>query len=98
MFSYLEALTVTHKFVRQYFSPKEFSETKTMTYLGENILTSGFQKNVTSVNNYNVIQNLASFYSNKFIDLSTFDFIKSQNREQNYYASKFDSHTQLIAK
>ena len=64
-----------------------------MSYLGQNRIIVDFLKNVTPRNNYNVIYNNVTYYSNRFIDLSAFDFISSSYFEHNFFASKFDGYT-----
>ena len=84
---YIDKCRISHKFIRNYFNPKDFSITQTMSYIAEYKLTADFQRNVTPKNIYDVIQNLVTFYSNKFIDLSVFDFINTQKLEHNFYTT-----------
>ena len=66
-----------------------------MSYLGENRITVDFIPNITPKNNYNVMQNAVTFYSNTIIDLSAFDVFDSSSLEHSFYASKFDGYTQM---
>ena len=66
-----------------------------MSYLGENRITVDFIPNITPKNNYNVMQNAVTFYSNTIIDLSAFNLIDQSYLEHNFYASKFDGYTQM---
>ena len=66
-----------------------------MSYLGENRIIVDFIPDVTPSNSYNVIKNFVTYYSNRFIDLSAFDFIDSSHLEHNFFASKLDGYTQM---
>ena len=96
IFDYLDLCRISHKFVRQYFNPKEYEDKNgEMSYLGENRIIVDFIRDVTPRNNYNVMTNFVTYYSNRFIDLSAFDFIDSSRLEHNFFASKFDGYTQM---
>ena len=93
IYEYIDKCRISHKFVRNYFNPVEFTNNKKMSYLGENRLEIDFYKGVTPSNNFNIIENLATFYSNRIIDLSFFNFWDSSHLEHSFYASKFDGFT-----
>ena len=81
----------------QFVNKRTYNEknNKTMSYLGENKILVDFLRNITPRNNYNVIHNNFTYYSNRFIDLSAFDFIDSSHLEHNFFASKLDGYTQM---
>ena len=68
-----------------------------MSYLGENRIEIDFAPNITSSNNYNILENQITFYNNDVMDLSAFTGIFGKkhetNLQHNFYASKFDGFT-----
>ena len=53
-------------------------------------MEADFQQNVTAFNNFNVVKNEVTFFTNTVLDLSAFSL---QATELNFYESRFNAYS-----